>query len=150
MSSVSLKVRIKLLHTFPLASHFSVLTEKPEACSVELFTRYFHFGKYHKLRNNIYFSHLLQFPKINWCTSHQPTSFSVMLPLVAYLGRYRSLPKTGVLTSRQILKQIWFDSSSFWHSWSPKDHTTCHIDGCANLFSLTGTGRGRRDAYSCE
>ena len=34
------------------------------------------------------FSHLLQFPKINWCTSHQPISFSVMLPSVAYLGRY--------------------------------------------------------------
>ena len=86
--SVSLKVRIKLLHPFPLASHFSVLTEKPEACSVELFTRCFHFWKHHKLRNIIYFSHLLQFPKINWCTSHQPISFSVMLPSVAYLGRY--------------------------------------------------------------
>ena len=51
--SVSLKVRIKLLHPFPLASHFSVLTEKPEACSVELFTRCFHFWKHHKLRNII-------------------------------------------------------------------------------------------------
>lgn len=60
-----------------------------------------------------------------------PTKFFLCNAPLSGISWAVFLPKTGVLTSRQILKQIWFDSSSFWHSWSPKNHTACHIDGCA-------------------